>query len=380
MGTVFSHRPNRTISLALISGMVCATLILMGCTRESADTPAHAGAAQSSSKASSALPPRSLGEHSRHSLYVVYCNGTVDQLDLEANAKVNSFQLSGHSGNPPAIAPLPGAGTRPDSCLARPALADERSGAAAGVVHIVASPRWQRDDTDGSMPYSVLTFALPGWTLQARQDLGRFDVLNGAPPRLERANGQWQALASGSNADENVRADMAAWGHDTAPASVHALAWSADTILVRYGLQGHGGKVSTAYALVHRAQRQVVLIAGVPGNDPEPALTLAPGGQFVLHSVRALRAVADGRQLAATGELRLYGADGKPVSQWKVDDVAGDWHPVALTPQGMAVFTNRQGGYRFVPLGRRFGTEPVADPGTDDLDGARPGVIYHAGG
>lgn len=372
--------PKPTTSVQSRTAALLLAVLLAGCMREHPADRVPAADALVACPEHPTTQPSATQKPAHPGLYVVYCNGMVDQLDLAVPAKTCSFQLSGHSGNPPAIAPLPGAGTRPDSCLARPALADERSGAAAGVVHIVASPRWQRDDTDGSMPYSVLTFALPGWTLQARQDLGRFDVLNGAPPRLERANGQWQALASGSNADENVRADMAAWGHDTAPASVHALAWSADTILVRYGLQGHGGKVSTAYALVHRAQRQVVLIAGVPGNDPEPALTLAPGGQFVLHSVRALRAVADGRQLAATGELRLYGADGKPVSQWKVDDVAGDWHPVALTPQGMAVFTNRQGGYRFVPLGRRFGTEPVADPGTDDLDGARPGVIYHAGG
>ncbi len=107
--------------------------------------------------------------------------------------------------------------------------------------------------------------------------------------------------------------------------------------------------------------------------------SLAPGGTFVLHSVRAMKATQSGPQLAATGEMRLYGADGKLVRQLIDDRVAGDWQPIALTPHGLAVYTDKRGNYRFVSLGMALGAEPVIDSNADDLDGTRPGVIYAGG-
>ncbi|GKS95250.1 hypothetical protein [Acidovorax sp. SUPP2825] len=44
----------------------------------------------------------------------------------------------------------------------------------------------------------------------------------------------------------------------------------------------------------------------------------------------------------------------------------------------MAGLHRPKGGYRFVALGRTFGTEPVQDGETDDLDGTRPGLVYSA--
>lgn len=311
-------------------------------------------------------------------MYVVYCNGTVDHLDLAKQTKVASFQLSDRSGSPPAVAKLPVADVRPDSCLARPAPLTNAQPQDEGMVFIVASAQLQRDNTSGRKPYSLLNFSVPAWTLQGRQDLGNFDVLNGEPPRITRgADGRLRPQPAEIDPAAELRAELSQYADGTTLTFATPLAASANTVLIGYTVSqdAHGA----AYAVMHRAQRSIVRIDGVPDNDPEPALTLAPGGQFVLHSVRAFSSKQGSRQLAATGELRLYGADGKLVSQQTDERVAGDWYPIALTPRGVAVYTDRRGNYRFVPLGHMFGVEPVQDPNTDDLDGTRPGVIYARG-
>lgn len=379
MPTHAVHSPRSPLGVTALYTILCAVGLLTGCNQKARDAAYLVGIPPASSQSSPPLLKSSIDEPARPTLYVVYCNGTVDQLDLQAAVKVGTFQLSDRSGTPPAVAPLPSPGVRPDNCLARPALANDGSAADAGLAHVVASAQRQRNDADGRMPYSLLTFALPAWSLQARQDLGHFDVLNGTPPRVARRSGQWKALAPGEEPDTDVRRELAAWAGDAARASAQVLAWSAGTALVVYRSQAASGAARDTYALVHRAAQRVVPLDGLPGNDPEPTLTLAPGGQYVLQAVRHLRTVPGGQQLAATGELRLWGADGQQVTQRMVDSVAGDWHSVALTPQGLAVFTDRRGSYRFVPLDVRFGTAPVADPATDDLDGTRPGVVFVGG-
>ncbi len=243
---------------------------------------------------------------------------------------------------------------------------------------IVASAQLQRDDTSGRMPYSLLNFSVPAWTLQGRQDLGSFDVLNGAPPRIARgADGRLRPQPAEIDPAAELHAELSQYADGATVTFATPLATSANTVLIGYTASQNGQ--GAAYGLLHRTQRSIVRIEGIPGSDPEPALTLAPGGQFVLHSVRAFNSKQSSRQLTATGELRLYGADGKLVSQQTDERVAGDWYPIALTPQGVAVYTDRRGNYRFVTLGRTFGVEPVQDPNTDDLDGTRPGVIYAGG-
>lgn len=80
-----------------------------------------------------------------------------------------------------------------------------------------------------------------------------------------------------------------------------------------------------------------------------------------------------------TGELRVYRtADGQQVASVADARIGGAWHGIAITPSGWAVYTDRRGAYRFVALGRAFGTEPVQDEETDDLDGTRPGLVYSA--
>ena len=313
-----------------------------------------------------------------HHLYVVYCNGTVDHLDLAKQTKVTSFQLSDHSGSPPSVAKLPVAGMRPDSCLARPFTLTDAKAQDEGMAFIVASAQLQRDDSSGHKSYSLLNFSVPAWTLQGQQDLGSFDVLNGTPPRITRgADGRLRPQPAEIDPAAELRAELNQHAGGATMTFATPLATSANTVLIGYtaSQDAHGA----AYALLHRTQRSIVQIEGVPGSDPEPALTLAPGGQFVLHWVRAFNYKQGSRQLTTTGELKLYGADGRLVSQQTDERVAGDWHPIALTPQGLAVYTDRHGNYRFVSLGHMFGVEPVQDPNTDDLDGTRPGVIYAGG-
>jgi hypothetical protein len=322
-------------------------------------------------------PASAAGHGSALHLYAVYCNGTVDHLDLQLQAKVGSFQLSARSGTPPAIAALPDPGVRPDSCLARPAVPAVKQEQSAGVAHIVASDRFTRNDADGRKPYSLLTFAVPAWTLQAKRDLGNFDVLNGTPTRITHSKDRApEVLSAGSDDTAAILSEAQQFGGGASLKFMNALASSASAVLVEYA---DPSKTGSEVALIDRARRSIVRIDGVPGNDPEPARSLAHGGTFVLHSVRAMKATQRGPQLAATGELRLYGVDGKLVRRLTDDRVAGDWHPIALTPQGLAVYTDRRGNYRFVSLGMTFGADPVVDPNTDDLDGTRPGVIYAGG-
>lgn len=311
-------------------------------------------------------------------MYVVYCNGSVDHLDLAKQTKVSGFQLADRSGLPPAVAKLPGAGVRPDSCLARPVTLADPNHQGSGTAFIVASAQWLRDDTSGRKPYSLLNFSVPAWTLQGQRDLGTFDVLNGTPPRITQgADGQLKPQPAEIDPAVELRAELQQYPDAATWTFATPLAASANTVLIAYtaSQDAHG----VAYALLHRMQRSAVRIEGVPGNDPEPALTLAPGGQHVLYSVRAFSSHQGRQQLTATGELRLYGADGKLISQQTDERVAGDWHPIALTPQGLAVYTDRRSNYRFVSLGHKFGVEPVQDSNSDDLDGTRPGVIYAGG-
>lgn len=311
-------------------------------------------------------------------MYVVYCNGTVDHLDLGKQTKVASFQLSDHSGSPPSVAKLPDAGVRPDSCLARPVTLTDTNQQGSGTVFIVASEQLQRDDANGRKPYSLLNFSVPAWTLQARQDLGSFDVLNGTPPQIARGtDGRLEPQPAAIDPAAELHAELSQYAGGASLTFATPLASSANMMLIGYAASQD--PASAAYALLHRTQHSIVRIEGVPGSDPEPALTLAPGGQFVLHSVRAFSSKQGSQQLAATGELRLYGADGKLVGKQTDERVAGDWHPIALTPQGLAVYTDRRSNYRFVSLGHRFGVEPVQDPNTDDLDGTHPGIIYTGG-
>lgn len=367
MLTTSDSTATRPRGLLTVSGVLALCWLLAACSPETTTTASPTGA-----------PATNSGTKNAQHLYVVYCNGTVDHLDLAKQTKVASFQLSDRSGSPPAVAKLPAAGARPDSCLARPVSLTEALPQDEGMAFIVASAQLQRDDTSGRMPYSLLNFSVPAWTLQGRQDLGSFDVLNGTPPRIARgSDGRLKPQPADIDTAPELHAELSQYEGGTKLTFATPLATSANTVLIGYTASQDAK--GAAYALLHRTQRSFVPIEGVPGGDPEPALSLAPGGQFVLHSVRAFNAKQGIRQLVATGELRLYGADGKLVSQQTDERVAGDWYPIALTPQGVAVYTDRQGNYRFVSLGRMFGTEPVQDPSTDDLDGTRPGVIYAGG-
>ena len=348
----------QTAALALV-------VFLGGCSREAETPRAASGTASTPAQAAD-----------RPLLHVVYCNGTVDQLDLSQQAKVGSFQLSARSGTPAAVAPLPRPGVHPDSCLARPAESQGQEAGSAGAVHIVASDRLSRNDTDGRKPYSLLTFDMPGWTLRARQDLGSFDVLNGAPPRVTlNADQRWEAIPPEKDAAADMLAEASHFARGDTLGLAHPLAWSADTVLVEYTATDTN---DAAVAMIDRARRSVQRIDGVPGADPQPTLILAPGGKYLLHGVKRMTPVDGGQKLAATGEIRIYGEDGKLVKTLADERVAGDWHAIAVSPGGLAVFTNRKGDYRFVPLGLAFEPKPVLDRLTDDLEGTRPGIVYAA--
>ncbi|GKT24823.1 hypothetical protein [Acidovorax sp. SUPP3334] len=322
-------------------------------------------------------------------LYVVYCSGTVDKLDLAQPAKVASFQLSDRSGTPAAVAAAPSPGARPDSCLARPVPAARAAGSPGQhAVQVVASAQFYRGNDDGKKAYRLLTFSLPDWALQQQADLGRFDVLNGAPPRMVPGprTGQWVPRAP--EAEPDATAEIAGYAGGQGIAFARPTQWSGNVSLVEFAAADKPQAQPRAGAgFADRATRRFVRLAAVADAVNGP-LRLAPGGLFAMREVQrpdqatALPDKASAAEAAlprGTGELRIYRtADGQPVATVVDARVAGPWHCIAITPTGWAVYTDRKGAYRFVALGRTFGNEPVEDSETDDLDGTRPGLVYSA--
>ncbi|MGQ8876194.1 hypothetical protein ACUTR7_01715 [Delftia sp. NA_296.1] len=188
--------------------------------------------------AAKALDPADPTDRSQYRyLYAVYCNGRVDRLDLKNQAKTGSFQLSERSGKPAAIAALPRPGVRPGGCLARPVVTQDAQGSSDGLVNIIASSRLD-PDADGRKPYQLLTFALPGWTLQQARNLGSFDAL----PRLARAaDGTLAVLPQDKDTAAAMAAQAQAWTAADALAWTSAQAWSAGNVLLIYALPGQRG-------------------------------------------------------------------------------------------------------------------------------------------
>ncbi len=377
--------PGSLTSRSLMAGMLLAcALLAAACTRNTGDDRALPGAAPSATPAPAPAADRYL--------YLVYCNGTVDRLDLVQRTKAGSLQLSHRSGTPAAVAALPLPGVRPGGCLARPMAGGEAGGSGAHTVHIVASSRLD-PGPDGLKPYQLLTFALPAWTLQHAHELGSFDTL----PRVVRADdGSLSVQPSDSDPAADMLAKVKAYAGAEALDWASAMEWSDGNVLLSYALPGQG---AAGAALALGADARIVRLAATDQGsaDIAPDQRLAPGGRFVLATMKRSVALGEGlHKVEATGQLRLYGADGREVGTWNQASLAGsvlalsqsgrldleaartdnDWFNVALTPGGLAVFTDRRGNYQFIDLGRPFGTAPVTDPALDDADGARPALLY----
>jgi len=409
-----------------IGVLLLASLPILGCTRSG-----YADAYLPPSDPSATIQSFNPANRSQYrTLYAVYCNGTVDRLDLVQRKKIDSFQLSERSGNPPAVAalPFPGPGARTGHCLARPVLTGGIQEQAAGMVHIVASDNRDFDDQRRA-DFSLLTFMLPDWTLQHVRELGNFSLLNGSEPRMLSAPDGAVALQARTiyNADGTYihQSDSNPWNEmfhriktytgaenlnwDRSSISTDIFEWSADNVLFRYSYRLPDREGISSFpdgygiALANHSRRDIVLLDEFPKESFPilPTPYLAPGGQFVLMVMP--RNVSFGRgdmgKIENSGELRLYAANGRQLAAWmepaiegetlaqvgKLEfdelmmfgrDNANDWYPIALTPDGQAVFTNRRGDYRFIALGQTFGVGPVVNPGTDDQGRTRPGIVY----
>lgn len=376
-------RANRRAPAVAAMSAIAASLLLSACSGKDTDLARVANAP----RGAAAMPSGRVLSAFPRFLYVVYCNGTVDKLDLAQPAKVSSFRLSERSGTPPAVAAVPAPGVKPDSCLARPAGTDGMTGKAERQVHVVATSQFYRRDDDGRKPYRLLTFSLPDWTLGEQADLGNFDVLNGSPPRVApgpRA-GQWVPRAS--DAEPDAMAELAGYEGGQGVAFARFTQLSGNVSLVEFAVEAQPPSQSqTGTGFADSATRRFVRLAASTDASSGP-LRLAPGGLFAVREVqRAAGATASpdkGSVQAApprsTGELRIYRTtDGQPVATVVDARVAGSWQWIAITPNGWAVYTDRQSAYRFVALGLTFGAAPVEDAETDDLDGTRPGLMYSA--
>lgn len=171
---------------------------------------------------------------------------------------------------------------------------------------------------------------------------------------------------------------------------------SAGRVLLSYRLPGADG---LGFALSDRERALTVPLQALPGQSLAPGWRLAPGGRYVLLTLNKLVPVERGlQQLAATGEMRLYDAQGRQLATLNDARVAGPsmvlmpkedmdrdtprtaghWLNIALTPDGLAVFADPLGNYHFVELGHVFGLDPVVGLDADDYDSRLPGLVYAA--
>ncbi len=315
-------------------------------------------------------------------LYAVYCNGRVDKLDLHTKQKLLSFELSERSGTPPGVAARPQPGVKGDACLARPVASVQTEDMARGQVRVVASGDLYRSNETGQQPFQLLTFVLPDWKLVGSLDLGRFDTLNATPPYL--APDAAGALKPQTDPARRLLADVSGYQGMLGLRAHEVIERSGDKVLIN--VEDKTAKSALPRAgIAHEKERRLVRLADPP-NALSGVLRLAPGGSFVMRQINESKPItqkSDGKTSTAlrvnnSGELRLYDAQGQVVATVVDKTIAGGWHCIALTPNGLAVYTDRRGGYRFVPLGRRFENALVWDSNLDDEAGARPGLVYSA--
>jgi len=409
-----THLPS--LPVLSLGVLLTASLLISGCTHGGGAATGLSPNPQAHPSLNESTPPADApqtfdpADRSQYRyLYAVYCNGTVDRLDLTQREKAGSFHLSERSGNPPAVAALPYPRMNTGNCLARPVVTNDMRDQADGVVHIVASDQLYSDRDTGYAPFRLLTFTLPDWTLQHTQKLGNFDVLNDSIPRMVRVTDgylivqprrEWDpdkgyliSSPPGSRPAGEMTKLVQNYAGGEELKRFRAVQWSAGNVLLRYTPSQDGNGI----ALASQTRRRIVRLAEFPTDVIAPEMLLAPGGNFVLLIMyRNVPLGGDQSKYEFTGELHLYDADGHQVATLMAPSIEGrvqalaqagkadevlphshfDWFPIALTPQGLAVFTDLIGNYRFVDLGHTFGVEPVVDPRALGDDKAIPEVVY----
>ncbi len=315
-------------------------------------------------------------------LYVVYCSGRVDKLDLQTKQKLASIELSERSGNPPGVATRPLPGVNGDGCLARPVVSIQSEDMVNSRVNIVASRDLHRSSDDGRQSFQLLTFELPDWTLVSSVDLGRFDTLNGTPPYL--APDSTGALKPQIDPAPRVLANFSSLegAKDVRPHEV--VERSGDTVLM-YIEDKNAKSVLPRAGVVYEKERRLVKLVDLP-NVLSGEVRLAPGGAFVMRQINEATSLAQRRDAKTSnvsgvrnsGELRLYDIKGQSVATFIDKSIVGNWHCIALTPSGFAVYTDLRGDYRFVSLGRSFDNALVWSAKVNDDGGSRPGLVFHA--
>jgi len=404
------------LSIRSLGVLLAVSLFIIGCTRGD-----PAATSLPSSSASAIINGFNSDDRTQYSyLYVVHCNGTVERLDLVQREKAGSFQLSERSGNPSAVAALPIPTMRPWTCLARPVVTGDMQDQAAGVVHLVVSGD-KGFDSHGRGNFSVLTFALPDWTLQHVRALGNFfhseiprlvrvtagEVDPQSPQFVHSPDGTIWRILPGQNFIYETNLIQTYGGKERLSlerghlAAQKIIEWSAERVLFRYELSGQDGSDlgGFGFALADHRRRQIMPLDEFLEEDfpIPPDAYLAPGGQFVLMVMSRVVPLGEGiEQVENSGELRLYDAEGRLVSTLIEPSIEGEklaqvgkvehdelvmssaniWRLIALTPNGLAVFTNLRGDYRFIELGQTFGVEPVVNPNTGEPRGTYPGLVY----
>ncbi len=292
------------------------------------------------------------GGAARRFLYVVQCDARVDKLDLVERKQVESFNLRDRSGSPPAVAAAPDG--RIDGCLVQRAVAD-----AKGETVSLIAPRSARLDSEGLQAFQALSFVLPDWALTAVLPAGRLPEA----PRLEIAADGRVRIPSDENWTPVIAADLSGYPGEEAHSGSPILA-SSDRYKLLSVLSADSNNMDLG--LADTVAHTLVRLSDVPTTTLNH-VHLAPGGAFVLVEATAS---AD-KESQPNGELALFDSTGKRIGRWKDEGPVGGRF-VALTPQGDAVY-RIEAGYRFVALGRSFGSAKVEKPIPDLAD---PGLIY----
>lgn len=335
-----SRWPVNTVAVALAS----VAALLAGCNK-----PPAVAAAQT-------------GDAASRFAYVVHCDGRVDKLDTRERTLIMRFTLSEKSGTPSAVPNLASAGGQMDGCLAQRVRVDATAQGAS--VSLIA-PKDARLDANGVQEFQVLTFALPNWTLTRTAPAGKFAE---APWLRRDAAGVLQVVAD-DPALSAAALDLREFSGAPKDSGALLVQSSGDVSLLSLLY-----KDSTALALglANSKTRTVVPLADLPPTTLRNA-HLAPGGDFVL-----IERTATVAPYQTTGALRLYGGNGKAVADLNEERIRS-MSFVALTPNGLAVYSDASGAYQFVPLGTRFAaTAVVQSPLANPSAAPAPTVVFAA--
>jgi hypothetical protein len=282
--------------------------------------------------------------------YVVGCDATVDKLDTVEDRQLESYDLSRRTGDQQLV---PIATGTLDGCLAYQAVYDPNKSVFYTIVPVELEPK-----VNGTKDYRILSFSIPNLRLAGAIPAGENLA---QPPHLEIREREIVTAVRASKWAPSTELDLSQYAPAKRQIPNQILEATAGRVLLR--LFTNSGELDIAVA--DRDAKTLVRLQNLPSSTAAPDIHLVPGGTGVLVDETT------GSEHASSGKLALYEAlTGKRVAEF-ADSAIDNLYFLAIAPTGKVIYhANKM--YRFVNLGRTFGSEPVTRPFSSDY----PGVFF----